>query len=438
MDNKIRFHRIAAILSMFVTMNAKALTLDEALNEAITKSPLIEKSKSATEEAKWKKLEGRSGFLPTVSANANYLFSKKYALTNVRLGAATTDTIVPQIIPTGQLTLGISYPLFEGFTSVNKFSAGKESFNAATNEQKWNEFKIEMDVTLAYYKTLASKTLRDVAAQNLKALQDHLKDVKLFKSSGISTNYDVLRVEVQVSNAETDLLNAEDNISITAQKLNELLGKDSLENEVIGNLPVLDERTLNQIDKANIYNRFDLVAMKQRATALSYAEHAQDAYWVPRLSVYSAYQYYNNLNNSFTSSDQYRSAYQVGLQLSWNIFDGAVSFSRAKQMTEQVVQAEKSYRITELKAQADFEIWKRKFNYYASLYKARANDILRSRESVRLAREGVRVGARTNTEMLDAEADLYKAQAGTVNAQLGAIEALINLQTSIGQKIYTF
>ncbi|MBC7714541.1 MAG: TolC family protein [Rhizobacter sp.] len=434
-----RLQSLAAGVALLLTTNAQAITLHEAVDQALSTSPTIERSKSATEEAKWKKFESASGFMPTVTANAFYLFDKNYALFNVNLGAG--ESVVPQIIPNSQFELRTSYPLFEGFSSMNRYSAGRERYSAAENEHKWNEFKTEMDVTLAYYRALANKTLRDVAAQNLKVLQDHLKDVKLLKSSGVSTNYDVMRVEVQVSNAQTDLLNAEDNINISEQNLLELLGKDTggiTSVEVTGTLPVLDESIVKNFEKNDIHDRLDIVAMKQRVNALGYSDKAEGAFWVPRLSAFGAWQYYNNLNDSLTDRDKYRTAYQVGLQLTWNIFDAGVSFAKSKQSTEQSVQAEKTYRITELKAQKELEIWKRKFNYFASLYKARNSDIARSTESVRLAHEGQRVGARTNTDLLDAEADLYRSQAGTVNAQLGAIEALINLQTSIGQKIYTF
>lgn len=436
MQKNIRLHSLIMCSAMFLTGSAQALTLQEAITEALGSSPVVERSKSVSEEAKWKKIEGYSGYLPTVTANATYLFDKKYALTNVALGG--NETIVPQIIPNSQLVLTGTYPLFEGFASTNRLRAAKEGENAANNELQWTQFKTEMDVTLAFYRNLANKTLKNVAAQNLKALQDHLKDVKLFKSSGMATNYDVIRVEVQVSNAETDLLNADDNISISEHNLAELLGSDKTNLEVTGELPVLDESVVKNITDVDVHNRLDVQALKSRVNSLSYNDSASGVYLVPRLSAFGQYQYYNNLNDSLTDTDKYRSAYQVGLQLSWNLFDAGVSFSKSKQSTEQLVQAEKTYRITELKAQKDLEIWKRRYNYYANLYRARNSDIARSKESVRLAREGQRVGARTNTDLLDAEADLYRSQAGAVNAQLGAIEALVNLQTSIGKKIYTF
>lgn len=438
MHLNIKKQALMVTAMLVLTPAIHATTLHEAISEALTSSPIIERSKSVTEEAKWKKVEGYAGFLPTLSANATYLFDKKYALTNIRLGNSPVDTIVPQIIPNSQLVLTTTYPIFEGFSSTNKLHAATEGLNAANDEFEWAKFKTEMDITLLYYRALANKILKSVAEQNLKVLNDHLKDVKLFKSSGMATNYDVLRVDVQVSTAETDLLNAEDNIVISEQNLLEILGKDNGSIDISGELPVLDANLLNSMNVTKVGSRLDLQALKSRLTSLSYSEKAQDSYFIPRLSLFGQYQYYNNLDNSLTDTDKYRSAYQVGLQLSWNIFDAGTSFSRSRQTTEQFVQAEKNYRITELKAQKDFEIWKRRYNYFITLYKARTEDIAKSKESVRLAREGRRVGARTNTDLLDAESDSYKSQAGAVNAQLGAIEALINLQTSIGQKIYNF
>ena len=92
----------------------------------------------------------------------------------------------------------------------------------------------------------------------------------------------------------------------------------------------------------------------------------------------------------------------------------------------------------ELKAANDVEFWKKKLMYFISVYQSRQSDIQKAGESVRLAKEGRKVGVRTNTDLLDAELELFRAQASSVNAQIGAVEALINLELATGQKIYTF
>jgi outer membrane protein TolC len=114
------------------------------------------------------------------------------------------------------------------------------------------------------------------------------------------------------------------------------------------------------------------------------------------------------------------------------------SIGKAGQAAEQYFQADKNLRQTQIKSKQDFDFWKRKFKYYCTVYKARVSDVEKANESVRLARIGHRAGVRTNTDLLDAELELFHARAGAVNAQEGAIEALINLEMATGQKLYEF
>ncbi len=430
---------LISLLSLTVAPHSQAITLPDALGEALKTSPVIQKYQSAKAEAYWKKVESTSTYLPSLSAQATYLFDKKYALTNVRFGSAATDTIVPQVIPNGQLALTATYPLFEGFAGESRLKAASQIEEAAIKEAQWSQFKIEMGVTLLFYKTLASKSLKEIAEQNLKILKDHLKEIQLFKKNGMATNYDVLRVEVQVSNAESELLNAEDSIAINTQNLIELLGIDESLLEVSGELPnitQLEAINFEAMNSGKLSERPDLLALKKRSQSFGHLESAQSKFWIPKVTLFGQYQIYNNLNTSLT--DSYRNAYQAGLQVSWNIFDGLSSFAKSKQSTEQFIQNEKNYRLNEMAAKKDLEIWKRKILFNSSLYKARKSDISKSEESVRLAREGRRVGSRSNTDLLDAEADLYKSQAGAINAHIGTIEALINYQMTTGKKLSIF
>jgi outer membrane protein TolC len=138
------------------------------------------------------------------------------------------------------------------------------------------------------------------------------------------------------------------------------------------------------------------------------------------------------------SSGGYRDAHSYGVLLSWNLFDGMASIARSKESVEASYQAEKRLEEARVRTVQDFDLWKRKFLYFCSVYDARVNDVEKATESVRLAREGRKAGARTNTDILDAEADLYRAQAGVVNAQIGAIESMLNLEQAVGKPIHRF
>jgi outer membrane protein TolC len=271
----------------------------------------------------------------------------------------------------------------------------------------------------------------------LSTLKDHLRDVTLFRKSGISTNYDVLRVEVQVSEAESELLNAQDNAELAKSKLAETLGTDQSV-DPSGRMPELKPELVNKVALHSPEARPDLQALSQRVSGLDYQERAAGRHWVPELSAYGNYIYYNNLNDDYDDWSRFRNAYQVGLRLKWNLFDGFHSTARSHEALEQKVQNEKLLRAQQLKAKQDVSFWTRKYKYFASVYKSRQNDIGKTRESVRLAREGRRAGARTNTDLLDAESELYRSQASAITAQLGAIEALINVELATGLPVYEF
>lgn len=425
------------VLSSFPSL-AQTLTLETARQEAAKDSPDLLRSESVAKEAKWKKIETYNGFLPSLSAQANYLTSKKYVFTNVKIGDSPTAVAIPGIVPTSILTLQASLPLFDGFASTNRLRGAQVFERAAQNEHEWAKFQTEREVSLHFYRAIAAKTIQNVFTENLRTLQDHLKEAKLFQRAGTSTNYDILRVEVQVSEAESELLDATDNVDIAKGKLAELLGHETDERELDGELPVLDPGLVAGHDLNTMEGRLDLAALEYKTQSLGYQEAAASRYFVPRLSLFSQYQYYNNLSDDLTTAQDYRNAYQVGLNLTWNIFDGMGSIARSKQSVEQHYQAQRTLRKERLKASTNINIWKRKFLHNCSLYQARLDDVRKSKETVRLARSGQKVGARTNTDVLDAVYELLRAQAGVVNAQLGAIEALINLELVTGQKLYTF
>jgi outer membrane protein TolC len=420
----------ALILPQYVF--AQDLTLDTALREVLKDSPYVQNSESQAREAEWKKKEALGeGFLPRLKVNGNYLTDVKYQFININFGGS--PVVIPSIIPYSQFNLMAELPIFDGFASTNHYLAAQKHSEAETQKHEWEKFRTEMAVTLSFYQALASKNLKNVAMQNLKALEDHKREAQLFKKSGIATNYDVLRVEVQASNAATDLADAEDEIIMAKERLSQILGHEAETRELKGELPVPDEKLLSREPKSAV-NRADLRALRLETIAQDNERKSANRFWVPEVSLFSNYIYYNNLTPGFNDWSGYRNARQVGFMMTWNLFDGLVSYSQSKQAIEKKVQSEKALKLAQLAATKDLSVWTRRYLSQCRIYRARMEDIKRSEESVRLAREGRKVGARTESELLDAQVDLYRSRAGAVRAQLAAVEALINLQLAEGKR----
>ena len=418
------------------TAFSQMLNVQDVIKETTQGSLQIQKAESTYKETQWKKRETYAGFLPSLTGEVNFLTDKKYMLVDIDFGGAPVT--IPQIIPTTIYTLQARWPIFDGFASTNRYLSGSAFEQSAKNEYEWTQFATTRQAILQFYRVLASQILKDVAEQNLKTLSDHLKDVQAYRKAGVSTQYDVLRVEVQVSEAQSEILNSQDNLELSLMKLGEILGHDNESRKPVGQLPVLKESLLKGLTKDAVDSRQDLLAIKQKVQGAQYMENSANRYWIPKVFLFGTFQRYNNRNDRFDDDNAFREDYQVGVNLTWNLFDGMASTSRSGQAEQQAIQAEKTYRMAQIKAQNDFEFWKRKYLYFCAVYESRVNDVSRSTEAVRLAREGRRAGTRTNTELLDAETDLYRAKAGQVNAQIGAVEALINLELASGKQLYDF
>lgn len=416
--------------------HAEGVSLKDLVSEALVQSPAVQKSQAAYDEASWKKTESLQGFLPQLSGSLNYLTDKRYMLVDVNLGAGATS--IAQVVPTTMYALTATLPLFDGFASTNRYLAGQNFEKSAQHEFEWAQFLVQRQVVLQFYKSLAAQTLKDVAEQNFKTLSDHLKDIIALKKAGMATSYDVLRVEVQVSEAKSEVLNSQDNLEVAQYKLGEILGKEFENRDLNGEWPSFAKINMSAIKKLDLSQRADLLGLKEKVQALRDQETAQGRYWSPKISAFGQYQYYNNINSRFSDTDRFREAYQVGLSLTWNFFDGMGSIAKSHQASAQAIQLEQTQRMAALKAQQEFEFWKRKLNYFKTVYESRVIEVEKSAEAIRLAKEGRKAGTRTSTDLLDAELDWFRSRAGQVNAQIGAIESLINLELSTGQIIYDF
>lgn len=423
------------ILSFFsISAYAQELDLKTAIEEALHHSPVVQRAHAQVQEAKWKKIESYSGLLPTFSADANYLFSKKYALIDVDFSGAVNT--IPQIIPTSQLILTGSIPIFDGMSNINHMRAGSWQYEAVQNESDWTEFSIRMQTILFFYKTLASKNLMEVAIQNEKTIQDHYKDVVNLQKVGVATKFDVLRVGVQVNEAEAEVLKSSDEYEFSKIRLANVMGKESDVRVPYGEFPNLKpDLVASAPDKLE---RKDIQAMSEQSKSLSLIYQSNNKFWVPKLSIFGQLQAYNNINDEFSDWDAYREAYQVGFNLHWNIFDGAVSISKSKQSHAQAIASQNNVRIASLQASEDAEIWKKKYLYFCKIMDVKNSQTQKAQEAVRLANESVRAGTKTNSDLIDAELDLFRSRADVLNAHMGLVEALINYQMATGNQVYDF
>ena len=410
------------ILGVGISVNAAVqLTLEQATQEAEANSPSFQSMKASAESARWRRVEAYSNFLPSLSVQALRVLDYKYQTFDVSLGGPTIA--FPEILPNTAATLNAYLPLFDGFANLNRYRASSRLESASTHDLNWAQFQLKQDIKLKFYEAVAAQKLADVAKQNVKTLEDHLQKTQVQKRGGVSTQFDVLRIEVQLSDAKAEEIQASDNVEISRKALTEVMGLDSDTRDVVGDLPNPELSSVQSLQIPKPEAREDYQALLARDEATSQLSKTANVYWVPKIGLSYQYNYYNNRDNTFLDGQNYKNAWELGLSLTWNLFDGMASIARSHEADAEYVKSQKLVRQSALHIPVAFDNWKKRFETASVIYKAKVLNVSRAQAS------------RINSEVLDAELDLFRARAGVVSTQLSAEQALINLESVVGRKI---
>jgi outer membrane protein TolC len=283
---------------------------------------------------------------------------------------------------------------------------------------------------------LAAQALLEVANQNIFTLEQHLSIANVSQRSGISTRFNVLRIEALLEEARSEKILAEDNAVLARKNLFLAMGTKDDNRALQGLLPVPHSEVMPAGLNPAFRERDDIKAQLDRESAAQKAGQAAGAFWWPKLLLYvdDEYYKYKAFDPVIIETPDFKLAYTVGVRLTWNLFDGGASLARQQEAGYRAEEAAQASRALLLRAAEDFEMWKRRFIYNTGLYRARLRTEEKSQESVRLATLGLKAGTNTNSEVLDAELDLFRSRAGIVRAQMDAAEAQINLELATGEK----
>src|SRR3989339_328843 len=129
----------------------RVLTLKESLEMGLQNSKDLKISQSKINYSDAKLSEINSQFLPQFKLYNNYTFK-----------------------------LGFTQPIFTGFKLLSSRSAAKYNLQASESDYSKEENEAAFNIYNAYWSYYKADEVRNVFAQTLKQIEDHLKDTRNF------------------------------------------------------------------------------------------------------------------------------------------------------------------------------------------------------------------------------------------------------------------
>ena len=181
-----------------------------------------------------------------------------------------------------------------------------------------------MMLQLAYKMLETLENARATTLANRKMMDNYFKNGMIQKS-------EILYVDVRLSEIDSQIQIAKSNIKNASDYLYFLLNENSNGKILKPTEPLKYQEGLISEDLRLNIHRKDLEAYNKSLEAYKWLIKSSKSKFLPRLNAFGSWEIYDNKFAQFDAN-----GYLVGLQLSWNIFDGLKSKSESEKYKSEV------------------------------------------------------------------------------------------------------
>lgn len=402
------------------------LTLDEAIQIALRNNRAVQISARNLDKSRNAVREARGNALPQIQGNATY----------TRFDRVATARFGPQPIRLGNIenrAARITLTQVIDISGIVRTAVRAASVFVSISELEYERTRNDtiLQVTQAYQGVARADEFVRVAEEALKNAQERLRLIRAQVDAGVAAQFDLLRAETAVAQAEQALLNARNQRELAVAALNNLLGRDlNTPVQVVKptTLPPLQEAELDALTQQAYQNRPEILAA-ERGVELSRV-NIQNARRGLLPSIVLTGQADFNLNTS--TFNPRRESYTGIVVLSVPIWDSGITRAREAQARDDLEIAQ--LRLQQAKEGVALEVRQAYLNLQDAQKRLAVaqKGLEQATEALRLARVRFEAGVSPQLEISDAELAFTQAQTNLVNAQFDYLDAYAALQRAIG------
>jgi outer membrane protein len=418
----------------------RVIRLDDAVRTALANQPSLQQARAQTSAAEGRATQARSPFFPQVTAIASYQHGKtggvggRAGATTTGVGGAPTALAPTDTGPFDVYTFGgtVSQLLWDWGTTYHRSRAANRQVESLQATEKTTSQNVVIDVRQSFFTARAQKALVSVSRDSLANLQRHLDQIQGFVSVGTRPEIDLAQARTDVANGQLQLITAENNYALARAQLGRAIGlPDTGDFDVADDeLPAIDGEDLatERLVARAIASRPELVTLEKQRESNELLAKAFRGNYGPSLSASAG------VSETGTDIAGLGPAWNVGVTLSWPIFQGGLTHGQVREATANAdaVRAQ----MDTVKVQIRVDVQQAQLGIRAAkASQATTNEALtNARERLRLAEGRYASGVGTAIELGDAQLALTSASAQVVQAQYQLSSARAALLAALGQR----
>jgi outer membrane protein TolC len=433
------------------------LTSAEAAQRAVRTSPELARSGQELREASADVDRALAGYVPELRVAARYRRLSNPGTSQLGnlvtspdaapgpVSPLTALVVAPLSIPVLEneyvLEARLSVPVSDYVLRVAPRHAAAERGQRAANENLTSaRLRIATDARVAYYDWVRARLGKTVAERALSQLRARSSDVERALAIGTASRADLLRVDAEVAQSELLLTSAENEHAIRERELATLLHDPEGTSYTVGEdvrqpLASGARATHEQLLSRALESRRELRALDAAIAREQSLGRAERAGLLPRLDVFAGAQYANPNPRVFPQTDEFRSSWDAGAQLSWTFSEipAALADTAQSDARAQALAADRRRLLDQITNQVFTAA--RTLEQSESAIKSAERGLAAAEESYRMRQILYQNGQATTVELLDAEAELTRARFAMLDTQIDARVAAARLEYALGTPI---
>lgn len=304
-----------------------------------------------------------------------------------------------------QIGVSAQFMLFDGYERANNVYRNAARLDGALYSILATTEALALNAVEAYIDVYRHRKLLAIARLNIRRHNKILRQIRARVSGGKSPQSDVFQIEERVFAARAVEVEIQ-----TASKDAQAKYRKAIGNSAKGKMriprPKRVPRTLSSLKSSSVANNYELKALAKSISENEYASEANRSALAPKLSLEGrATAGADRGGSRGTERDAY-----VGLKLSWKLYDGGISESRATSLAERAAQSghQRDVRVREIKETAErswnaFTGGKKRFLILSSQVRSNMKIVRNYREEYELSK-------RSLLDVLDAERARFNSE----------------------------
>ncbi len=209
---------LLAAMSFFLPFPARAITLTDAVNEAMHSNPKVRAAAQESEETRQRIRQAYAGFLPTIditTGKGREWINSPYTRSSEGGALAMTR---------GEAGMSINQPIFDGFNTLNKLSQTQAQMQSNEHSHREEIENVTLAVAEVYVDTQKQRSLLTLAREALNIHSDLLIKTRQTAQLGINAEMDVRQAESRLSLIASELAATEGALRTAESRFSTLVG----------------------------------------------------------------------------------------------------------------------------------------------------------------------------------------------------------------------